>query len=140
MYRSSKKNLALRDKKMSREQNIQALVEMGFPRARAEQAIKINGYVDAAINWLSTHPEVAHAVTLTIRVGTKGGAWQMMDHLQRIPLVVQPIPLVVEVEVEGTPRAEHSQELRIVLVQSCSSLAYTQLLKRNHQKSLQSQR
>lgn len=42
---------------MSREQNIQFLVEMGFPRARAEQAIKINGYVDAAINWLSTHPE-----------------------------------------------------------------------------------
>ena len=24
---------------------------------RAEQAISINGYVDAAINWLSTHPE-----------------------------------------------------------------------------------
>uniref|UniRef100_A0A6B2LB53 UBX domain-containing protein n=1 Tax=Arcella intermedia TaxID=1963864 RepID=A0A6B2LB53_9EUKA len=36
---------------MSREQNINYLVEMGFPRELAAEAIKINGYVEPSIAW-----------------------------------------------------------------------------------------
>lgn len=30
---------------------------MGYPRNRAEEAIRINGYVDAALDWLMKHPQ-----------------------------------------------------------------------------------
>jgi hypothetical protein len=41
---------------MSKEQNIQSLMNMGYPRNRAEEAIRINGYVDSALDWLMKHP------------------------------------------------------------------------------------
>jgi len=41
---------------MSKEQNIQSLMNMGYPRNRAEDAIRINGYVDSALDWLMKHP------------------------------------------------------------------------------------
>jgi len=41
---------------MSREANIQSLMAMGFPRDRCEEAIRINGYVDASLDWLMKHP------------------------------------------------------------------------------------
>jgi len=36
---------------MSRESNIQSLVDMGFSRELAAEAIKVNGYVEPAIQW-----------------------------------------------------------------------------------------
>jgi len=41
---------------MSREQNIQSLMAMGFPRDRCEEALRINGYVDSSLDWLMKHP------------------------------------------------------------------------------------
>jgi hypothetical protein len=51
---------------MSKEQNIQSLMNMGYPRDRAEESIRINGYVDSALDWLMKHPtgwDTPHSLT-----------------------------------------------------------------------------
>jgi len=59
---------------MSREQNISYLVEMGFSRELATEAIKVNGYVEPAIAWCMKKQQESVGYTLGGTAGqTLGG-------------------------------------------------------------------
>jgi len=49
---------------MSKEQNITFLMEMGFDRELASEAIRINGYVEPAIQWCLKKQQTAIGYTL----------------------------------------------------------------------------
>jgi hypothetical protein len=96
---------------MSREQNISFLMEMGYDREMATEAIRINGYVEPAIQWCIKKQQQQSAVGYTLGgsqpLGSGGGGQTLGSTTD--PAAVDPLPEIPP-EIPPEPKKQMTPE------------------------------